>query len=101
MVKCVGVLALQGAFLEHVQHLERCVLEKEYDLKVITVKTPEELSRCDALIIPGGESTAMSLIAQRTGMFPHLRKFVHDPTKATWGTCAGLIYISKELANES
>lgn len=100
MMKCVGVLALQGAFLEHVQHLERCVLEKEYDLKVITVKTPEELSRCDALIIPGGESTAMSLIAQRTGMFPHLRKFVHDPTKATWGTCAGLIYISKELANE-
>lgn len=99
-MKCVGVLALQGAFLEHVQHLERCIVDNEYDLKVITVKTPNDLSQCDALIIPGGESTSMSLIAQRTGMFTHLRKFVHDPSKATWGTCAGLIYISKELSNE-
>lgn len=100
MAKCVGVLALQGAFLEHVQHFERCVRDNGYNISIITVKTPEELSRCDALVIPGGESTSMSLIAQRTGMFPHLRKFVHDPSKATWGTCAGLIYISKELSNE-
>lgn len=99
-MKCVGVLALQGAFFEHVQHLEKCVADNGYDVEILTVRTPEELSQCDALVLPGGESTSMSLIAQRTGMFPHLRKFVHDPSKAIWGTCAGLIYISQELANE-
>lgn len=100
MGKCVGILALQGAFIEHIQHLEKCITENKYDLSVTTVKTPEELEICDALIIPGGESTSMSLIAQRTGMYPHLLKFVHDPSKAIWGTCAGLIYLSKELSNE-
>lgn len=100
MSKCVGVLALQGAFVEHVQHFERCACDNNYDLKIITVKTPEELEQCDALVIPGGESTSMSLIAQRTGMYPYLLEFVHNPNKAIWGTCAGLIYLSQELANE-
>lgn len=99
-MKCIGVLALQGAFLEHIQHLERCILDHKYDLRIITVKTPVELAQCDALIIPGGESTSMSLIAQRTGMYTPLCEFVHNPDKVIWGTCAGLIYISQELANE-
>lgn len=92
---------MQGAFLEHVQHLESCIKQSSYDLRIITVKTLAELSQCDALIIPGGESTSMSLIAERTGMFDHLYNFVHDQRKIIWGTCAGLIYISEDIANES
>ena len=92
----IGVLALQGAFIEHVHHLQRCAKEylTEYGLdalEVITVRTVPELERCDALVIPGGESTSISLIAQRTGLHEHLVSFVHDPSKAIWGTCAGLI----------
>lgn len=98
--KVIGVLALQGAFIEHIQHLNCCIKDNGYDLNVIAVKTADELNKCDALIIPGGESTSMSLIAQRTGMYKHLREFVHNPAKAVWGTCAGLIYISKEVSNE-
>lgn len=98
--KSIGVLALQGAFAEHIQHLERCIQQNNYHLKVFPVRTAEELRQCDALIIPGGESTSMSLIAQRTGMYQPLHHFVHNPEKAVWGTCAGLIYIAQQVSNE-
>ena len=58
----IGVLALQGAFAEHVAAFKALgVAAKE-------VRTPEDLADCDALVIPGGESTAIALIARRTGM---------------------------------
>ncbi|GCE99436.1 senecionine N-oxygenase [Zygosaccharomyces mellis] len=98
--KVIGVLALQGAFIEHIQHLNCCIDQNGYNLNVVAVRTAEELNHCDALIIPGGESTSMSLIAQRTGMYKPLYEFVRNPSKAIWGTCAGLIYISKEVSNE-
>lgn len=78
----VGVLALQGAFSEHVQLLrqgaESLKRQNTLDLvwEFIEVRTPLELTRCDALIIPGGESTAMSLVAARSGMLEPLREFV-------------------------
>ncbi|CAD6643893.1 XXYS1_4_G0011690.mRNA.1.CDS.1 [Saccharomyces cerevisiae] len=105
MTVVIGVLALQGAFIEHVRHVEKCIVENrdfyEKKLSVITVKDKNQLAQCDALIIPGGESTAMSLIAERTGFYEDLYAFVHNPSKVTWGTCAGMIYISQQLSNEA
>ncbi|KAI8375065.1 PdxT/SNO family [Choanephora cucurbitarum] len=86
----VGVLALQGAFIEHIHMLDRIPEVK----KAVPVRTQEELNSVDCLIIPGGESTSMSLIAERCGMLEPLRKFVQ--TKPTWGTCAGMIMLAKE-----
>jgi 5'-phosphate synthase pdxT subunit len=78
----VGVLALQGAFNEHVQLLRQAaqiltsktVTKRSWVFKEI--RTEEELKSCDALIIPGGESTAISLVAQRSNMLEPLRDFV-------------------------
>ncbi|QHS75367.1 putative pyridoxal 5'-phosphate synthase [Saccharomyces paradoxus] len=102
-MKTIGVLALQGAFLEHTNHLKKCLAENDYGVKIEirTVKTPEDLTQCDALIIPGGESTSMSLIAQKTGLYPFLYEFVHNSEKVVWGTCAGLIFLSAQLENEN
>lgn len=78
----VGVLALQGAFSEHVQLLRQAAaalkLRKGVDVKweFIEVRTPQELARCEGLIIPGGESTTMSLVAARSGILEPLRDFV-------------------------
>lgn len=76
----VGVLALQGAFIEHVQLLKQAakqvVLESRRTWEVIEVRTPQELARCDALIIPGGESTTIALAAVRSGLLEPLRRFV-------------------------
>jgi pyridoxal 5'-phosphate synthase pdxT subunit len=86
----IGVLALQGAFLEHV------VKFKDIGVNAMEVRTPEELSRCDALVIPGGESTSITLIAQRNGMWDSLVAWV-KAKQPTWGTCAGMIMLSEEI----
>lgn len=98
-MKTIGVLALQGAFAEH----EECLLavSQHKSINIQTVRTAEELKLCDALVIPGGESTTMSLIAQRNGMLEPLREFVKDTSKPLWGTCAGLIFLSRDVVSKS
>jgi len=78
----VGVLALQGAFNEHVQLLRQAaqilakkdIIDRKWTFR--EVRNEAELNSCDALIIPGGESTAISLVAQRSNMLEPLRDFV-------------------------
>ena len=76
----VGVLALQGAFLEHIRLLKEAAASRTADeapeWEFIEVRTPPQLARCDALILPGGESTAISLVAARSNLLEDLRDFV-------------------------
>jgi 5'-phosphate synthase pdxT subunit len=61
------------------------------------VRSPAELAQCQALVIPGGESTVIHSVAERTpGMLPALLDFVRDPERAVWGTCAGMILMAEE-----
>jgi len=91
----VGVLALQGAFSEHIQHLESASKQFTRHFRFLEVRTPTQLAECDALIIPGGESTTMSLVAARCGMLEPLREYVKVLRKPVWGTCAGLILLAE------
>ena len=59
---CIGVLALQGAFIEHIAKF------LELGVRCREVRTAEQLAACCALVIPGGESTAMGLLAARQGL---------------------------------
>lgn len=101
---CIGVLALQGAFIEHITLLTQAApsLTSQHNttFTFLEVRTADQLSRCNALILPGGESTAISLIAERCGMLEPLRQFVKFHRRPTWGTCAGLILLAEE-ANKS
>lgn len=80
----VGVLALQGAFHEHITLLKQAANALHTNTEegqpatfsFIEVRTVSELEQCDALIIPGGESTSMSLVAARSGLLESLRDFV-------------------------
>lgn len=76
----VGVLALQGAFHEHLKLLRVAAIRSKSNTDIvwnfIEVRIPEELLRCDALIIPGGESTTIALVAARSGLLEPLREFV-------------------------
>ncbi|KAJ5986336.1 hypothetical protein N7451_010701 [Penicillium sp. IBT 35674x] len=100
MTITVGVLALQGAFIEHVNLLKQAVGQDSADWEFIEVRTPQELARCDGLVLPGGESTTMSLVAARSNLLEPLREFVKVLRKPTWGTCAGLILLA-ESANRT
>ncbi len=83
----IGVLALQGDFSEHVVQLGRI------GARGVEIRKPEQLSHVHGLIIPGGESTTMGLIAQRWGLVEPLREWVHSG-RPTWGTCAGMILLA-------
>ncbi|KAL8928767.1 MAG: hypothetical protein Q9208_001545 [Pyrenodesmia sp. 3 TL-2023] len=107
----VGVLALQGAFYEHTKLLKQAVAQLNTEVavawKLVEVRTATELDRCDGLIIPGGESTTVSLVAARSNLLEPLRNFVkwifripRVHRKPTWGTCAGLILLA-ESANRT
>lgn len=86
----VGVLALQGDFDAHRRRLE------ELGAEVALVRNAEDFDGMDALVIPGGESTAfLKLLDQRS--FQKLNEFVH--TKPAFGTCAGAIMLAREVEN--
>ncbi|MCY3934409.1 MAG: pyridoxal 5'-phosphate synthase glutaminase subunit PdxT [Chloroflexi bacterium] len=95
----LGVLALQGDFHEHLQMLRRLAAEMEgaLALELREVRLPQELTDLDGLIIPGGESTTFSKLAEGYGLIAPLRNFA--AARPTWGTCAGMIFLAKELDN--
>ena len=86
----VGVLGLQGDVREHVAALEQLGVE------TVVVRTPEALAGVDGLVIPGGESTTMSLLAVRLGMLEPLRSAVADGMPM-FGSCAGMIMLAREV----
>ena len=85
----VGVLALQGAFIDHEKRL------REIGVEPVEVRLPEQLDELDGLIIPGGESTTIGKLATEYGLIDPLREFARD--KPTWGTCAGMIFLAKDI----
>ena len=84
-----GVLALQGDFAEHISVL------KGVGVETVEVRLPEHLERLDALIIPGGESTTIGKLAIDFDLLEPLRRF--GKTKPIWGTCAGAIFLSRDV----
>mmetsp|Transcript_19575 Transcript_19575/g.29011 ORF Transcript_19575/g.29011 Transcript_19575/m.29011 type:complete len:256 (-) Transcript_19575:95-862(-) len=83
----IGVLALQGAFSEHAQSFRKLGAE------VVEVRLPSDFQSIDAIVLPGGESTAIALIGERWNIFPELKKWVQED-RPIWGTCAGMILLS-------
>jgi pyridoxal 5'-phosphate synthase pdxT subunit len=85
----VGVLALQGGFAAHAQVL------RELGADVREVRTPADLEGLDGLVMPGGESTTMTLGIEREGLAAPLRAF-HEAGRPIFATCAGLIMLDRE-----
>lgn len=83
-MKTIGVLALQGAVSEHLIQLERL------SVKAIPVKQPQDFEQLDGLIIPGGESTAISRLMKENQLIEPI-KLLAQQGKGIFGTCAGLI----------
>jgi 5'-phosphate synthase pdxT subunit len=93
MGKVVGVLALQGDFDQHEQVLRKLKIQSK------KIRSSAELKQCDALILPGGESTTFIKLLRKTGLYKALQKFAKD--KSLMGTCAGLIALATKITNNS
>ncbi len=86
----VGVLALQGAFALHVGAC-RALGHDAFE-----VRTQEHVARCDALILPGGESTTMSMLLESSGLFDPLSQAIAAGLPV-FGTCAGMILLGHKI----
>lgn len=86
----VGLLGLQGAFLDHIPHFERLGVEH------IIVRDPKSLNRIDRLVIPGGESTVMTKFLHEFNMARPLKERIGSGMPV-WGVCAGAILLAREI----
>ncbi len=89
----IGVLALQGDFIEHIKILQSLGVD------AAEVRKPEQLADLDGLIIPGGESTTFGKLAAAFGLIEPLREFCNSG-KPVWGTCAGMIFLAKDVGRQ-
>lgn len=89
----IGVLALQGAFIEHEKTLRSLGVEAS------EVRLPADLAGLDGLILPGGESTTIGKLAVKYGLIEPIRAMAAEG-KPLWGTCAGMIFMSKDAQRE-
>jgi pyridoxal 5'-phosphate synthase pdxT subunit len=90
----VGVLALQGAFQEHLRVLD------ELGIEAVAVRLPRDLDGIDGLIMPGGESTAMVKLAEPHGLLGAIGAWAAEG-RPIWGTCAGLVLLAREIRGHS
>ena len=87
----IGVLGLQGDFQKH---LEMLAMVPDVDARI--VRTPDEIDRCDGLIIPGGESTTVGKLMARYGVDEAIRRRAAEGM-AVFGTCTGMILLAKDI----
>ena len=88
--RTVGVLALQGDFREHLRLLG------SLGVQALAVRAPAQLQRVSALVLPGGESTTMSLLLESSGLLEALRERLAAGMPVL-GTCAGMILLANEI----
>lgn len=93
-MKTVGVLALQGAFKEHIE-----LLNSIDGVNAVEVRNLETLNEVDGIILPGGESTAMGKLLRDFNLMEPLKKRIENKMPV-WGTCAGMILLANKLSND-
>jgi 5'-phosphate synthase pdxT subunit len=86
----VGVLALQGAFAAHARVLA------EFGASAREIRAPADLDDLDGLVLPGGESTTMSMLLESSGLFDPIAKQIEDGLPVL-GTCAGMILLAADV----
>jgi len=86
----VGVLGLQGAFEKHREMLSRC------GVRATIVRREDELAQVDALIIPGGESTTVNTLFDRTGLADPIKRRAQEGMPV-YGTCMGMIVMARSI----
>ncbi|MFP6577565.1 MAG: pyridoxal 5'-phosphate synthase glutaminase subunit PdxT [Candidatus Nitrosopelagicus sp.] len=90
----VGILALQGDVTENFMATMAALHDAGMDATVSQVKTPDQISKLDGLIIPGGESTMMGQLSMVNGAMNALKEIINGGTPV-FGICAGMILLSK------
>jgi 5'-phosphate synthase pdxT subunit len=97
----IGVLGIQGDVSEHVNLMNRAIQEVNVKGKTTIVEGKEDISDIDALIIPGGESTTISKMLNKSGLFELIINKVKKENLPIMGTCAGCVLLAKEIIDSN
>jgi 5'-phosphate synthase pdxT subunit len=99
MAIVVGVLALQGAFKEHLDVLENLASQTDVALSAKQVRNTMDMDGLDGLILPGGESTVMDRLMHTGGLHSSIKEWIQSD-RPTFGTCAGLILMADHITGK-
>ncbi len=94
----VGIIAIQGSVEEHIAAMKKAVTQREGG-EVVAIKRSGIVPKCDAIVIPGGESTTLCRLAWREGIAEEIIEAAKQ-RKPIMGTCAGLILLAKHGNDE-
>jgi 5'-phosphate synthase pdxT subunit len=94
------VLAVQGAVSEHLDALRRAAQKRGWEVEAVAVRTPEDLASVHGLILPGGESTTISRLLRSGHLQDEVVRRAKGGDLALFGTCAGLILLSKDAVSQ-
>lgn len=95
----IGILSVQGAFIEHKQMLEAIAEKYEEPVECIELRQKKDLASLDGLVLPGGESTVQGKLIRELGFFDRLQTLIGNGLPVL-ATCAGLILLAQELEND-
>jgi 5'-phosphate synthase pdxT subunit len=95
----VGIVAIQGNVEEHVDSMQKVLEEREKSWEIIKIKRKGQVGNCDAVVIPGGESTTIGRLMHRGGISAEIVKLAEEGVPVL-GTCAGLILLAKNVSTE-
>ena len=97
----IGVVGIQGARSEHIISMQNAFKKTNISGKVFIVKHKEEISKLDALILPGGESSAISRILYNSGLYDIISDRIKKHNLPIMGTCAGCVLLASELVDNT
>jgi 5'-phosphate synthase pdxT subunit len=97
----IGVIGIQGAVSEHIISMNETLKKKDIVGKVIVIKDKKELNTLDGLLLPGGESTTIAKMLDKTGFYDELLKAINDENLPIMGTCAGCVLLASNISNNN
>jgi 5'-phosphate synthase pdxT subunit len=97
----IGVIGIQGAVSEHISSMEKALKETNTPGEVIVIKNKQEINEIDALILPGGESTTISRILYKSGLYDAISKRIKERNLPIMGTCAGCVILASEMIDDT
>ncbi len=97
----LGVIGYQGAITEHFSILKNAFDYTKTKGSVVNIKKKDDLKNINGIIIPGGESTTISKLLIKNGLYDEILRRIGENSIAIMGTCAGCVLLSSELADKN
>jgi len=97
----IGIIGIQGAISEHINSIKYVLKKNNIPGNVFIIKNKDEIKKIDGLLIPGGESTTISKIMDKSKIFNQIMKRIDNDDLPIMGTCAGCVLLSTKISDNN